>query len=201
MANGQSPKETWDNLAVAEVRCIVCKGANKVRPSCLILGIWPRSRAGILLLSHHLSSPLCNLWTVTGGFPAAALISVCLSFSISYPRSEASSLCLEGRDAEWKTRPARNNRLSVAEETSGCQPTYSGVCRVSPPCRDLRCAALTALSHSCEPTTLLSTTEVRVTAVWPKTISKFRFYSWTTLNFEGFTLKCFHTGTCCRTRI
>lgn len=110
VASGQSPKETWDNLAKVEVHSIVCNRANKVQSSCLILDIWPRSRAGILLLSHHLSSPLCNLWTVTGGFPAAALISVCLSFSISYPASPR----LEGRDAEWKTRPARNNRLSVA---------------------------------------------------------------------------------------
>lgn len=72
VASGQSPEETWDNLAVAEVRCIVCDGANKVRPSCRIVDIWPRSRAGILLLSHHLSSPLCNLWTVTGGVSSSS---------------------------------------------------------------------------------------------------------------------------------
>lgn len=99
VANGQSPKVKWDNLAIAQVHCIVCDGANKVQPSCLILDIWPRSRAGILLLSHHLSSPLCTLWTVTGEFPAAALITVCLSFSISCPPSGASSP--PGRTGSW----------------------------------------------------------------------------------------------------
>lgn len=124
VANGQSPKEKWDNLAIAEVRCIVCDRANKVQPSCLILDIWPRSRAGILLLSHHLSSPLCTLWTVTGGFPAAALISVCLSFSISCPPSGASwkDGILNGRWDECGTICSvwQSKRLGVSRHTLVC---------------------------------------------------------------------------------
>lgn len=67
--------------------CIVSNEANKVQPCCLIPDPWPSSRSGILLLS-----PLCPLQTVTGGLPGAALISVCLSFSISHPRIRESSL-------------------------------------------------------------------------------------------------------------
>lgn len=65
-------EERLDNLAMVEVHygeCIVWDEANKVRPHCLFLDPWPRSRPGILLLSLHLSSPLCppsKLWQ--GGF-------------------------------------------------------------------------------------------------------------------------------------
>lgn len=51
----------------------------------------PGPERGILLLSYHLSSPLCTLGTVTGGLLGLALISVCLSFSISHCRSRESS--------------------------------------------------------------------------------------------------------------
>lgn len=123
----QGYKERWDNLAMVEVHCgecIVCDEANNVQPCCLILDIWPRSRAGILLLPLHLSSPLCLLRTVTGGLPGAALISVCLSFSISHPRSGESSLgpgwTGEGLDPEWKGPWLWNNQLCVVQQTSGC---------------------------------------------------------------------------------
>lgn len=109
--------------------CIVHDEANKVQPCCLILDIWPRSRPGILLLSLHLSSPRYPLRTVTGGLPGAALISVCLSFSISHPRSEESSLGpgwtgrgMDGRahgcgtiSSVWHSR-----RLGVSRHTLVC---------------------------------------------------------------------------------
>lgn len=117
--------------------CIVCGEANKVQPCCLILDPWPRSRPGILLLSFHLSSPLCPLQTVTGGRPGAALISVCLSFSISHSRRGESSLgsgwTREAVDPEWKGPWMQNNQLCVVQQASGCEQTYSGVCHMSHP--------------------------------------------------------------------
>lgn len=174
VASGQSPKETWDNLAVAEVHCIVCNRANKVRPSCLIVDIWPCSRAGILLLSHHLSSPLCNLWTVTGGFPAAALISVCLSFSISDPRERSVLFCA------WKdgTPDGRHDRRGTIG--SVLQSRCLGVSKHTPVCAAcLRpVVALCVLSLQLYLTgdphnSIKHATGLGATAAWPKTRSKF----------------------------
>lgn len=127
-----SYKKRWDNLAMVEVHCgecIVSDEANKVQPCCLILDSWPSSRSGILLLSLHLSSPLCPLWTVTGGLPGAALITVCLSFSISHPRIGESSLglgwtgeALNGRAHGWRTIGSMwySRRLGVRRRTLVC---------------------------------------------------------------------------------
>lgn len=61
------------------------------------------------------------LWTMTGGCPGAALLSVCLSFSISHPRREESSLGLgctgEDLGTEWKGPWLWNKQLCVTQQT------------------------------------------------------------------------------------
>lgn len=59
-------------------------------------------------------------WTMTGGLPGAALLSVGLSFSISHPRREESSLGLgctrEGLSTEWKGPWLWNTQLCVTQQ-------------------------------------------------------------------------------------
>lgn len=114
--------------------CIVYDEANRVQPGCLIPDIWPMSRLGILLLSLHLSSPLCPLLSVTGGLPGAALISVCLSFSISHPRSRSPLWAQDG--------PEKGSILNG--RAHGCG-TISSVCH----CRRLGVSGHTLVCATC----------------------------------------------------
>lgn len=119
-------KERWDNLAIVEVHCgacIVCDEANKVQPHCLILALWPRSRQGMLLLSLHLSPPLCpsELWQE--GFQEQLWsVSACHSALVT-PGERSPLWAWDGPEKGWilngRARGCGTNS-SVWHSRSGC---------------------------------------------------------------------------------